>query len=77
MLSPSFIPRTNGQDCGHPLPLPGQNQGVQSPPIQRKKIILILFFNVSSKTKVFESSNSCPWCFLHEAKELKLAPKRV
>lgn len=35
----------------------------------REKISPILFFNLSSKTKAFESSNSCPWRLLHQAQE--------
>lgn len=86
-----WIPGSVGRQRARSLIYPQDKRtGLQPPPpsawaesgsaitsYSEKKIILILFFNVSSKTKVFESSHSCPWCFLHEAKELKLALKRV
>ena len=73
MLGPSFIPRTNGQDHCHPLCL-GRIRECNHL-LFREKFIPILSFNVSGKTKASESSNSCPWCLLHKAKELEISSK--
>lgn len=64
----------HSEDCGHPSPAlhPAKGRAVTS--YSREKIISILFFNVFSKTKAFQSSRSCPW---HEGKEWKSALKRV
>lgn len=60
-----------------PLPCPPPARGRAVTSYSREKFISILFFNVFSKTKAFQSSRSCPWRSWHEGKELKSALKRV
>lgn len=62
-----------------PLPLPSSwaASGSANTSYSEQNSSQSRFFHVSSKTKAFESSNSCPWRLLHEAKEPKSALKRA
>lgn len=74
----SFI-RTAGQERGHP-PSAFQLESTREHnrlPLRDKLTPVCFFFNVSSETKAFGSSNSRPWRLLRQAKEPKWVLKRT